>query len=454
MENSLLPYHDNGCRCFWQDWEIDRQELFYRAWKGACMEQKNYRVLLSQKQYMKLLSANLVSRFGDSLDVIAYSWVVYEITGNESLMALILGLNYIPTVLLQPFAGVIVDRMKKKRIMVITDVLRFAIVSVFVVLYTKGALTSSLIAVLTLCTSTVEALRMPAGNAFMPMILSPEYYTVGKAANYSLSQACQLAGFVSAGGLAAWTGLAGALWIDAATFAISAAVIAAIKVPETCGKGRIEIRHIFTDFKDGISFLRENRVVQTISVIGLAVNFGLMPLSLFQTPYVNDYLKMGPEMLSYIKILMIAGMMAGAAVAPKLLKRTKAGPCFFAGTGMGTAIVCMYVTVRLENTAAVLMLLTLSMFCVGAGGGVLNVINGSCMMRAVPKDMMGRMSGLNAAIMEASMPVGSFLCSVLVLGLNVAQLYLLFGICTIAFYLYLGLAHKLDYLDEQGWTVR
>lgn len=69
------------------------------------MEQKKYRVLRTQPQYLKLLSADLISRFGDSLDAIAYSWIIYEITGSESLMALIVGLNYIPTVLLQPFAG-------------------------------------------------------------------------------------------------------------------------------------------------------------------------------------------------------------------------------------------------------------------------------------------------------------------------------------------------------------
>ena len=57
------------------------------------MEQKNYRVLLSEKQFLKLILANVVSRFGDSLDVIAYTWIMYEVTGSESLMALIMGLN-------------------------------------------------------------------------------------------------------------------------------------------------------------------------------------------------------------------------------------------------------------------------------------------------------------------------------------------------------------------------
>ena len=81
------------------------------------MEKKNYRQLLSQKQYLKLLLADTVNRFGDAIDVIAYSWVMYEITGSESLMALVVGLNFVPTVFLTPIAGAMVDRMSKKRVM-------------------------------------------------------------------------------------------------------------------------------------------------------------------------------------------------------------------------------------------------------------------------------------------------------------------------------------------------
>ena len=412
------------------------------------MEQKNYRVLLPQRQFLKLLLANLVSRFGDSLDVIAYTWIMYEVTGSESLMALIMGLNYVPTVLLQPFAGALVDRMKKKGLMILTDAARFVIVAVFVTLYANGALTPLLIAVLTLCTSTVEALRVPAGGAFMLHLLTPEHYTIAKAANYSLSQASQLIGFMLAGVLIAWIGATGVLWIDAATFAVSAVVIALIQVSETRGNGKIDVRRIADDFKEGLSFLKKSKTVQVVSIIGLVIDFGLAPLSVFQTPYVHDYLKMGPEVLSYIKILMILGMMSGAAVAPKLLTLGKAKLSILAGVGMGIAIACMYFPVLLGNMAAMMVLLTLSMLCVGAGGGILNVVIGGCMMSAVPKDMMGRMSGLNAAIMEASIPVGSFLCSAMVLKLSVIQLFLLFGLCTIVFYSGMGLSHKLDYLDS------
>ncbi len=414
------------------------------------MEKRNYRALLSQKQYLKLLTADLVSRFGDSLDAIAYSWIMYEITGSESLMAFIIGLNYIPTILLQPFTGTLVDRVNKRIMMAVTDLLRFLVVLLFVALYISGLLTPVQIAVLTMLTSTIEAFRMPAGNAMTPLLLGPSHYTLGKAASYSFSRVSQLLGYIVSGGLIALIGSAGVLVIDAVTFFVSAILILWIRVTENHKNGEAKNGNpgrIFEDFQEGISFLKGSRVVQMISVIGLVINFGLMPLTVFQTPYVSDYLNMGAGMLSYIKILMMVGMMAGAFVTPRLLKFKKGNLCVAAGIGMGISIVCMYITPDIHLIIGKMVLLTLSMFFVGVGGGVLNVVISGCMMAAVPQDKMGRMSGLNAAIMEASMPVGSFLCSGLALVLSVTQIFTLFGICTILFYMLIGGSRSADILN-------
>ena len=414
------------------------------------MEKRNYRALLSQKQYLKLLTADLISRFGDSLDAIAYSWIMYEITGSESLMAFIIGLNYIPTILLQPFTGALIDRVNKRIMMALTDLLRFLVVLLFVALYINGMLTPVLLAALTMLTSTIEAFRMPAGSAITPLLLEPSYYTLGKAANYSFSRVSQLMGYIVSGGLIALIGSAGVLVIDAVTFLVSAVLILWLRVAENNKTGetkQVNLGRVFADFKEGISFLKGSRVVQMISVIGLVINFGLMPLTVFQTPYVSDYLNMGAGMLSYIKILMMVGMMAGAFVTPRLLKFKKGNLCVAAGIGMGISIVCMYVTPDIHLVIGKMVLLTLSMFFVGVGGGVLNVVIGGCMMAAVPRDKMGRMSGLNAAIMEASMPVGSFISSALALMLSVTQIFALFGICTILFYLLIGGLRSADILS-------
>lgn len=400
-------------------------------------EKREYRQLLMQKQFMKLLIADIISRFGDAIDTIAYSWIMYEITGSESLMALVIGLNFLPTVLLSPFSGALVDRMKKRNIMAAADVARFLIVAAIVTLYNFGSLTAGLIIVLTLLTSIVEAFRIPAGGAILPMLLDRDCYTLGKAAGFSGSRVAELLGYMLAGGIIAFIGAANALWIDAATFLISALLIMLIRYKDQEKEEALNLRSIKSDLFSGFRFVKSSRVIQTVVLIGLLINFGIMPLSVFQTPYVYTYLHMGPEILSYIKILMSVGMMAGAAAVPKI-KHVKQGSMASAsGICMGCALGIMAITPYVSSLPIKIFLLTISMFVVGTGGGVLNVIVGSLMMKTVPKDMMGRMSGVMAAIMQASMPAASFLCSALAVPFQVPQILGAFGVLTVFSYLML-----------------
>lgn len=411
------------------------------------MEQKNYRALLSQKQYLKLLLADLVNRFGDSLDTIAYSWIMYEVTGSASLMALVIGLNFLPTVILMPLAGAVVDRLNKKRVMIIADIIRFCIVGLIVILYGMSRLNAVIIAAFTLLTSTVEAFRIPAGGAILPRLLEKDYFTLGKAANYSSSRMAELLGYVLAGLIIAWIGASGALWIDAVTFLLSAGIIALIQYREEKSTEIRSAKSVFVDFAAGLRFVKTSKAVQTVALIGLLINFGIMPLSVFQTPYVSDYLQMGPTILSYIKILMTLGMMIGAAVLPKLQISKKNRVVAFAGIVMGLTLVIMSVTPNVSIALIKMAALTISMFFIGAGGGMLNVVVGSTMMKAVPQEMMGRVSAFNAAIMQASMPIASFICSGLALKLSVTQIFGVFGILTMISYLVLYCTRRLNHLD-------
>ena len=137
----------------------------------------SYRVLRSQGQYLKLIAANVVNRFGDSLDAIAYSWLMYEVTGSASLMALILAINYIPTIVLQPIAGVFVDRISKKRAMIICDVGRGIVVLSTALLYLQGMISPLALAMLTVANSTLEALSVPARLAIVQSLLDKDKYT-------------------------------------------------------------------------------------------------------------------------------------------------------------------------------------------------------------------------------------------------------------------------------------
>ena len=65
--------------------------------------------ILKNKEYRKLLFSNLINRFGDSVESIAFTWIVYQITHSAAWSAIVFALNMLPNVFIQPFAGAIVE---------------------------------------------------------------------------------------------------------------------------------------------------------------------------------------------------------------------------------------------------------------------------------------------------------------------------------------------------------
>jgi MFS family permease len=90
---------------------------------------------LKENDYRKLLFSIIINRFGDSIDAIAFTWLVYQITQSGSWSAIIFGLNMLPNVILQPFSGAIVEKLNKKTVMILTHCMRGLVLTGFIFLY-------------------------------------------------------------------------------------------------------------------------------------------------------------------------------------------------------------------------------------------------------------------------------------------------------------------------------
>jgi DHA3 family macrolide efflux protein-like MFS transporter len=71
-------------------------------------------ILFKNPNYLKLILATFITRFGDSLDSIALSWLVYIITGSKLLMGTLFAVSFLPNIIILPFAGVLADILSKK----------------------------------------------------------------------------------------------------------------------------------------------------------------------------------------------------------------------------------------------------------------------------------------------------------------------------------------------------
>ena len=96
---------------------------------------QGYRTIMHHRCFMQNLIANLINRLGDSIDMIAFSWLVYALTDSAAWSAIVLGVNILPNILIQPIAGAIVEQQPKKRVMVLCDLGRGVLTGLIILLY-------------------------------------------------------------------------------------------------------------------------------------------------------------------------------------------------------------------------------------------------------------------------------------------------------------------------------
>ena len=127
--------------------------------------------VLKNSNFRKLLSANMINRFGDSVDSIAFNWITSTMTKSASLSALVFAANMLPMVLVQPFAAPVVDKMKKQGIMVWADILRGICLGGFIFLMGMDLLSPWMFVAFTFVRNFIESFRVPAGISFVSKIL-------------------------------------------------------------------------------------------------------------------------------------------------------------------------------------------------------------------------------------------------------------------------------------------
>ena len=410
--------------------------------KSKSSKKSVYAPLKTQKEYLKLIASSVVNRFGDSIDAIAYSLLTYEITGSAALMAFVLAINYLPTVILQPIAGVVTEKMNPVRLMSLCDLGRGVCVLTEAALYAMGLLTTPLILLGVLINSTLEALSTPAGVGIVPRLLSEELYTAGIALRKTLSSTMELIGLACAGAIVGALGISAALAIDAGTFLLSAALIACIRpAPLEAAPGEEEnarlaskISHIAHELRGVFVQIARTPLLRAVVLLGMALNFTAVPYSVFFTPYVTTNLGGDAYALSLLQIAFVVGTMIGSYVTPHLERLSARVQILIGGFGAALCYLAMAVFPSVAPYTLRLALTCFDTFVFGAFNALLGIAFSAAFMRSTPTDQLTRTSGAVNAVLTCAMPVGALLCSALVSFISVPAMLAFSGLLCLAIF--------------------
>lgn len=378
--------------------------------------------LVRQRGYLTALVSNTVSRFGDSVDSIAFGWMVYQLTGSTLLMGTVFAVNGLPGLLFGLFAGALVDRLPKKPVVVLCHLVRAAGVGTLAALHAGGILETWMVLALTFLNSTAEAFTHPANAGLSQRIVPKDSYLEATSLTQSASSIAELAGLGCAGWVLATVGTSGALALDAFTFLFAAVGISSnplppveAPVPEAspgtaADRVRPEGRGILEDIRTGLGFLRRDRLVRLTLVLAVFANFAIVPFQTLQPAYVKDVLGVGPEGMSAIGIGITLGMAAGGLGLAKYGKGIHRLRLILTGfLGAGTLYASFALPGILPAGFERLAFAAAASFPLGAFIALINATAGAYLMERTPPELMGRTIATVNVAATSAMPLGAAL---------------------------------------------
>lgn len=231
---------------------------------------------LRSGDYRRLWLAQLVSVMGDKVDQIALGILVYEATGSELQMGIVLAISMLPAAVFGMVAGAYVDRLDRRRTMILADVARAALVlSVpFVARYSIGA-----VYLVALAVATVSLFFEPAKLALIPEIVDEHELMAANSLDNATVSIAELVGLAFAAGLVASLGWRLAFVFDAGTFLVSAAFVFAIRHRAVAGAADIAgTGSVLADALEGMRYiarhelLRDLLPVYSVAMAGVAAS--------------------------------------------------------------------------------------------------------------------------------------------------------------------------------------
>jgi predicted MFS family arabinose efflux permease len=306
----------------------------------------------------------------------------------------------LPFLLLAIPAGLLADRMPRRRLMALAEGVRAASLIAALALAQTGWLTLGWLALL----GAVGACGTVAYSVAAPSLV-PSLVPAGRlaAANARLELA-RTAAFVGgpavAGGLVGWTGAGAAFGLAAALSSGAAVLLTGLREPP---RASVEVGHPLADLREGAAFMLRHGLLLPILLTQFVFNTAFFVLQAVYVPYAVHHLGLTASQVGVTLATYGVGMVLGALLAGRVIRALPFGVVIVIGpvSGLGAALV-----IALTIWAPSFWLAALGFFLMGVGP-ILWVISTTTLRQTVtPSHLLGRVSAINIAA-YGSRPLGA-----------------------------------------------
>jgi MFS family permease len=266
---------------------------------------------LRHRNFRLFFGGQTISLIGTWMTRVATGWLVYRLTGSALLLGTVSFAGQIPTFLLAPFAGVWVDRLDKRQVLVWTQTLSMIQSLALAALTLSGHITIPLLLTLSVMQGCVNAFDMPGRQSFMVMMVEDKRDLQNAIAiNSSMVNVARLIGPSLAGMLIAVSSEGWCFLIDGISYiaVIISLLVMRLHAPEVKRKAT----SMLTELQAGWTYISEFLPIRTILLLFAVVSLMGMPFVVLMPIFAKVVLHGGPHTLGFLMAAMGLGALVSA----------------------------------------------------------------------------------------------------------------------------------------------
>lgn len=270
-----------------------------------------YAGVIRSRSYFPLWLGQLLSSFGDTLHYIALVVLVFRLTGQGVAVAGVVAAEIVPVLLLGPVAGVVIDRFSRKAVLIGSDLFRAALVLSLV--WPQGVGHAYLVAAGLAAGNTFFG---PTVQAVIPALTTPDQRLAANSVAWSTGRLVQILASAIAGGLIALVGTGAAFAVNAASFAVSAALILLLPIPAHAGELGAGTKRGLADFfgeaRAGLAYATRDAFVSRLLLVQGLASFAVGATGALLVVLSEQHLRLPPAGFAWL----IGAIGAGALIGP------------------------------------------------------------------------------------------------------------------------------------------
>ena len=357
---------------------------------------------LQHRNYRLFFGGQSISLIGTWITRVATSWLVYRLTGSLVLLGVVAFCGQIPTLVLAPFAGVIVDRRDRQRILLYTQVLSMLQSFALAAMVFTDTVTVPLILSLQVLQGVINAFDTPARQAFVvEMVEDRADLPNAIALNSSMVNASRILGPSIGGVIIAATGEGWCFLIDAISYI---AVIVSLLMMQVEPRGLPpRTTNMLEELRTGFAYVTSFLPVRTALILLALVSILGMPYTVLMPAIASNLLHGGPHTLGFLMTSSGVGALAGALYLASRRSVLGLGRAMvYSTSAFGIGLIAFSLSRSLWFSLLVLPL-------VGGGMMITMAATNTIIQTIVTEELRGRVMAFYTVAFLGTAPIGSLI---------------------------------------------